>query len=225
MLGKRGWAVASIAVLALSLVGISLELRDSSSPQKGNFVPPDYSFHVDLLQRFTPKCHIAFLGDSHIARVDWNALLGRSDTANFGIGGDETKGVLSRLQPVIASGARHVVLLIGINDLMKGRKPDEIADDIREIIRQIQQSSEITVVSVMTTSGMYASINDRVRELDEKLRNICINECRFIDVLSITGKYILNEKYSLDGVHLNVDGYAEIAEAIKPSLPEKDESQ
>ncbi len=180
--------------------------------------PAVYSFNVQFLEKFPPKGDIAFVGDSHVARADWNALMGRSDIANFGISGDGTKGALKRLDSVIGSGAKQVVILIGVNDLIEGRSPDDISNDIRQIIQMLKPHSNISLVSIMPTSGSYAYLNGNVGTVDEQLRSICIHECKFIDATKILGDQELDRKYSLDGLHLNVDGYAQLSKLLTRDL-------
>ncbi len=179
----RKHAATSFLSLGLMLsFFLGLKLHDAvSHVLHPNVKPALYGFTVQLLEKFPPKGDIAFVGDSHIARADWNALLNRSDIANFGVGGDGTQGVLQRLDSVIHSGAKHVVLLIGVNDLIDGRSPDDIGNDIRQIIQKLRPHLKISLVSVMPTSGNYAHINNDVRSLNERLRSLCVDECQFID--------------------------------------------
>jgi lysophospholipase L1-like esterase len=198
---------------------LGLKLHDAISGILHPSVKPAvYGFTVQFLEKFPPKGDIAFVGDSHIARADWNALMGRSDIANFGVSGDGTKGVLGRLDSVMSSGAKHVVILIGVNDLIDGRDPDDIKNDIHLMIEKLRPHSKISLVSVMPTSGNYAHINGDVRTLDAKLRSICTQDCRFIDAMQILGEQELERKYSLDGLHLNVEGYAQLSKLLNHDL-------
>ena len=81
-----------------------------------------------------------FLGDLIIWK--WDTL--PSDfpflkTANRGLPGDITRGVLARLQEdVLDLDPRATVLLIGTNDLSAGISPDNIAANIRLIVAKLQ---------------------------------------------------------------------------------------
>lgn len=218
MLSWRAWAISSSAGLALSFFA-GLKLHDNISHLlHPSVIPAVYGFSVDFLNRFPPRGEVVFLGDSHIARVDWNALLGRNDTVNFGISGDTARGVLLRLRPVILSDAKQIVLMIGVNDITEGKRPDDVADDIRQIITQLSRKSKVAVLAVMMTTGKYSHLNNDIRKLNEILRHVCANECKFIDTTSLIGRSALDERVSLDGLHLNVEGYEKLAWAIKREL-------
>jgi hypothetical protein len=79
---------------------------------------------------------VVFLGDS--ITQGWKTLakvFPDFKVVNRGIGGDTTRGVLYRLNAdVLALKPAAVVLLIGINDLGLGGKPEDIANNIKTIL-------------------------------------------------------------------------------------------
>ncbi|HWA24828.1 MAG TPA: GDSL-type esterase/lipase family protein [Lacunisphaera sp.] len=89
------------------------------------------------------KGAIVFLGDSITQgwHDDFDGMFPELKTANRGISGDTTRGVLIRLQEdVLALQPRAVVMLIGTNDLdEKGGSPWVVANNVRLILEAIQR--------------------------------------------------------------------------------------
>ncbi|MEN9636401.1 MAG: hypothetical protein RL077_4805 [Verrucomicrobiota bacterium] len=86
---------------------------------------------------------LVFLGDS--ITQGWTELGGMypgMKTANRGISGDTTRGVLIRLQEdVIALKPSGVVLLIGTNDLEEQAEPAVIAGNLRLILAALKEAN------------------------------------------------------------------------------------
>ena len=85
---------------------------------------------------------IVFLGDSITQgwHDDFDGLFPELKTANRGISGDTTRGVLYRLQEdVLALNPRAVVLLIGTNDLEEKATPWTIASNVRLILAELKR--------------------------------------------------------------------------------------
>jgi lysophospholipase L1-like esterase len=173
------------------------------------------------MNKFPPKGEVAFVGDSHIARADWNSLLNRSDIANYGVGGDGTTSLLKRLEPVINSGAKRAVLMIGVNDLFQGKTPEETAQNIFKIISALQKKMAVTVLSVMPTTGQFGDVNHKIAILDQKISALCVAACSFVDLRNVIGGTELKPEYSLEGLHLNTQGYIAISEPIAKAITQQ----
>lgn len=180
-------------------------------------VPAVYLNRVEFLSSFPPQGAVAFVGDSQIERADWNALLGRSDIANYGVSGDDTEGLLRRLDAVERSGAKTAVVLIGINDLAVGRAPEAVAANVRQIVARLGKSIRVILVSVMPTSMDHANLNGPVADLDTRLAAACTARCTYVDLSKVLGA-ALPEQFTDEGLHLNPDGYRAIAGPIKAAL-------
>jgi len=94
---------------------------------------------------------IVFLGDSITQgwHDDFDGLFPELKTANRGISGDTTRGVLIRLkEDVLALNPRAVVLLIGTNDLEEKVQPWTIASNIRLILDELKRHNPAMPVIV-----------------------------------------------------------------------------
>jgi hypothetical protein len=190
-------AIALLVVGALIGAALDTPLMNAVNPQPQSFVFHD---RAERLERFPPPSPVAFVGDSHVERGPWWML----DVANYGIGGDTAEGVLSRIGRI---GAERFVILVGVNDIIAGRDPAAIAEDIGRIVA----GRNVTLLSVLPVRDRYASHNAKIAELNSLLPAVCSEPCTFVDTwptMATDGE--LDARYTNDGLHLNSDGYASL---------------
>jgi lysophospholipase L1-like esterase len=163
------------------------------------------------------------LGDSITAGGEWQELFPEILIVNRGIGGDTTKGLLHRLDEVIERQPKAVFILIGINDMGRGISVEDAFSNYQEIIERLKtEDVKVFVQSTILPGGNVSAERHRqVFELNDKLKALCASEegVSFVDlnkVLSPAG--VLDAKYTLDGIHLNGQGYWEWAETIKSTV-------
>lgn len=191
----------------------------------------DYYQHRMNLFKQEPieKGGIIFLGNSIAQFGNWKKLLGDSSAINRGIGGDNTFGVLERLDDVVARQPRKLFLEVGINDISQDIPVNIVADNIITIVKQIKEkspSTEVYVISILPTNDRVKNEypaahkkNHQVTSLNAlvkpKSRAVGFT---YIDLNKIfsdaNGK--LNEQYAEpDGLHLNERGYREWVAHLK----------
>ena len=115
---------------------------------------------------------LVFLGDS--ITQGWGDV-GSSfpgiKTANRGISGDTTRGVLIRLkEDVLALNPRGVVLLIGTNDIEEQAEPEMIAANLKLIVAALKEhnaSMPIVLCRVMPSSAEKKRPADKLRKLNQ----------------------------------------------------------
>lgn len=151
---------------------------------------------------------IIMLGDSITQAGLWNEYLPAYKTANRGIGGDTTYGILERIEEITQRDAKFVFLLIGINDFDQHYTDKEIVDNILRIATTIKDSGSTPIIqSILYVSDLdkskrsnqqIAKINNSIAETSKSL------EIDFLDITSITenGKWLAN-----DGLHLTGPAY------------------
>ena len=71
------------------------------------------------------KYKTIMLGDSITDEGQWDELLNNDTIENRGISGDTIDGVLDRLD-TINKNIEKVFIMIGVNDIMRGKSVDEI---------------------------------------------------------------------------------------------------
>ena len=148
--------------------------------------------------------NIVFLGDSITESYDLEKYFPGMPVINSGVWGNITDEVLSRLgEDVAAYNPGKVFLLIGINDVGRGRTNDDIAGRIEEIITGIKENcplAEIYLISVYPLNisdfdtwypPMSESINDVVDDLNQKLVILADDmDIEFIDMAPLFEKTI-----------------------------------
>ncbi len=177
------------------------------------------------------KNEVIFLGNSITDGSEWSELLQNQHAKNRGISGDTSEGVLNRLYQVTKVQPAKVFLLIGINDLAKNVSPDTVYVNIIKIVSVIRTKSPKTKVYVQSifpvnntfkTFANHTSKTPQVKDLNERLKNICPKlGATFVDLFSVLknpNDDLLNPMYTNDGLHLLGEGYEEWAKAIKPFL-------
>ena len=168
---------------------------------------------------------VVFLGDS--ITEGWKTLakdFPDFKVANRGIGGDTTRGVLYRLNTdVLALKPAAVVLLIGINDIGLGGKPEDIVDNIKGILFALKRSNPhlpVIVCKVMPSSTKQYRPADKIEQLNALVDEIVKSDpqCIRCDTWSIYADENGNckrEEFS-DLLHPNAIGYAKWTDALKP---------
>lgn len=164
-----------------------------------------------------PSSSVVFLGDSLTAIENWNALFGVSYIANAGISGNTTYDVIYRLNPAIAYKPKKLFLMIGINDLLRGRDVAGILANYETIISRTKLLSPDTAIyiqSVLPTNNDISKIgfvdSQKIVDLNEKLKLFADgSKVFFVDLYpSFSGSdNKMYKKYTVDGVHLSYFGY------------------
>ena len=165
------------------------------------------------------KGEIIFLGNSITDIGEWAEIWQNPKVKNRGISGDNTFGVLARLDEVIASKPEKVFLMIGINDIARNTPDSVIVGNIIKIIETIQAASpktKLIVQSILPTNDAFTEFkrhqhkDAHIRVVNTALRNYSQqHQLIFVDLyplfLDASGK--LDERYTNDGLHINGAGY------------------
>lgn len=192
------------------------------------FVPGDAYEAVRArwaMSRLGPR-DLVLIGDSHVDAADWDELLGRP-TANRGIGGDTTLGVLHRLRDIRETGAEVAVILLGHNDAASNRPADDALVSYRSILDGLLDQEGIRRVVVLSTihtsedHRRHDAIRDTVERVNAGLAATAEGDARitFVDLnarLAPGGSLL--ERFQLDTAHLSAEGYAVVVEELDPVL-------
>lgn len=163
---------------------------------------------------------IIFFGNSLTFAGDWNNLLGRDSIVNQGIGGDNTLGMLHRLQYVYQLHPKVCFVMAGINDIYADVPVEKIFENYKKIIDTLRSKNITPIIqSTLHVNPKWkrAEIkNPEVKKLNILLSEYCaVNKITFVDLnAKLSSNGILNDQFTTDGVHLTPAAYIVWSEMI-----------
>jgi len=182
--------------------------------------PGNFGLKVDQFRAYkNSKKDIIFLGNSITAGVDWTELLDRGDVKNRGISGDITYGVLERLAEVTEGQPAKVFILIGINDISRNIPDSLIIANHRKMVQRIKRESPRTKIYFQTLLPVnneftqfknHYNKDEHILAVNAAIKALAATEkITVIDLYSafLSPEKKLEKKYTVDGLHLNAEGY------------------
>jgi lysophospholipase L1-like esterase len=177
---------------------------------------------------------LVFMGDSitegwlSTGRSLWKARYEPLKAANLGVVGDSTSHLLWRITKggeMKGLKPKLVVLMIGINNVTNGHKPEQIAEGVAALIKAIQDNHAATKVLLVSTFPAGKAPAHKFRAPVKALNALLARQAdgdrvRFLDV---HGKFLdakgnLTGAIGSDGIHLTGKGYQVWADAIQPTI-------
>jgi acyl-CoA thioesterase-1 len=142
---------------------------------------------------------------------------------NAGVSGDTTAGGLRRVSWILNNKPEMVILELGANDGLRGLPVDQTKNNLRQIIRQLQEARTTVVLAGMKLPPNYGQ--DYTASF-EAMYQMLAKECGiplipfFLE--GVGGSSSLNQA---DGIHPTKEGYEVIVEqvlkVIRPALNER----
>jgi hypothetical protein len=165
------------------------------------FIAPEVEMHYALQRSDGPNPDhptIVMLGDSHTTVPNWPLLVKCHNVANFGIGGNTSAQMLSRLPSVIAANPKIVLIMAGTNDA----------------IQKIEFSATVSNLNSMKADLNAKGIESVILSpppLPEHEASIKL----ISDIATLKIPFTESDLLS-DGIHLRRSGYAKWRDAIAP---------
>lgn len=215
------------------LIALTLLVSVTGYAQKRSYdtvpnLPEHYWVRLEKFKKETAlPGKIVFLGNSITEGGNWKRLLKDSTIINRGISGDNTFGMLARIDEVVALKPASLFILIGTNDLSKKIPVEAIIENIFAIVSQVKAGSPKTKIFVQSIFPVNETvekfpaqfnngsniliINDQLSRYGERLRYT------YVDVYSklLDDQGRLHKNYTWDGLHLNAAGYQRWVEVLK----------
>ena len=182
------------------------------------------------LNKNAHKAHIVFLGDSLTEMYKVHDYFHNHYIYNRGISADTTDGVLKRLEGnVIVLEPKKIFVQIGTNDFQKRKSPNYILHNITKILKTLKEKlpeSKLYCLSLypvnyfaVLVSFLFTSPrkNKTIIYINNKLKDFCEQEnITFIDVYPhlIDKKGRLKKEYTIEGLHINEEGYSAITKIL-----------
>ncbi len=183
--------------------------------------PDIFESRVELYKSLSHSNNdIVFLGNSITFWGEWQELAGSSNIKNRGIPGDNTFGVLERIDEIIKGKPAKIFILIGINDLANHIPDSIISLNYKKIIDKIKSGSPSTKIYFQTIlptndiankqSSIYSN-DESIRKINNSLRLMAV-ESDLFEVIDLYKSFSdkngkLKVGYTWDGIHLNLNGY------------------
>lgn len=181
--------------------------------------------------------NIVFFGDSITNGYKIEEFYPKNNVINSGTSGDTTENLLERMEDVYKYNPSKVFILIGINDLNRGKSIDEILDNIQRIVNNIKTNRKYTNIYIESVYPINRNVfedkdysfnndisNDTIKELNDRLSNLCKeNSIQYVDVYNnlIDSEGNLKEDYTREGLHLTDLGYFKVTSSLSKYIDEE----
>lgn len=179
--------------------------------------------------KFVKPDSIVFVGDSITQDYNIYEYFQGYPVYNRGIGGDTSKGLLTRMDHSIFNlNPKTIIILIGTNDLaMLETKPAEVGARIIEIVNLIKVKLPESKIIVQSIYPVNANIspqtvlprsNHDIMEINSIIKSI--PGIVYLDLFSklVDDEGNLDKQYTVEGLHINNQGYELITEIIKKEI-------
>jgi lysophospholipase L1-like esterase/ketosteroid isomerase-like protein len=224
-----GWKISTLHITELKSPEVDMPSRYRKYDTV-RFIPDHYRKRLAAFRSEHPRQGgTVFLGNSITEYGDWRRILNDTGVVNRGIAGDNTFGMLDRLQEVIERHPSKLYIEAGANDIAQDVPVGMIVGNIFSIVQYIKvgnPGTRVFVVSVLPTNENvrkeYPELvgkNPAIREVDRQLQQqAAVAGYTYIDLASRVADPSgnLQVKYARpDGVHLNDEGYSVFAGMIR----------
>jgi poly(3-hydroxybutyrate) depolymerase/lysophospholipase L1-like esterase len=225
---KRGQASQAFATLA----GPHAQPPTNQCPGAGPMQPGIWFRNLWLSRRKAwdaskqaDQGAVVFFGDS--ITQGWESLpqdFPNLKTANRGISGDTTRGLLTRVQgDVLDLHPRAVSLLIGTNDLDQGGDPQVALANVKALVAELHQADPqmpIILNKIMPRAMDPGRYPEKIQALNALYQDAFANDPRitFCDTFQLfdSGNGSVDKEIFPDFVHPNAEGYAMWKAALAP---------
>lgn len=214
--------ISLVILLFLSACLMGQEIRENILENE-NYMKRMIYFKQNPLK----KGQVVFFGNSLTQGGKWNEYFPEQNTANRGIGGDNTLGMLGRLHEIIESKPTKLFIMAGVNDISLKRSNDKIITGIKSIIYQVREGSPDTKIYVQSLLPInnddkrfkrMEGKEKQIEQLNKEMEKFCKKErIPFINIYPafLGEKRKLDPKFTTDGIHLNEAGYTVWVDQIR----------
>lgn len=176
-----------------------------------------YTIDKKSLFEILPKSgtEIVFVGDSLTDFCEWQEFFRNVTIKNRGLAGDTTRGILDRIDNIVASQPQKIFIMIGVNELLQHQPVEQIASNYELILQAFQEKTPQTQVFIQSLLPLNQTftdpaINNKVIDLNARLKDLAQRySFQYIDLFPsfLGSNNQLDSQYTTDGLHLNGQGY------------------
>lgn len=168
--------------------------------------------------------NLVFVGDSIVNEYNLENFYSNRKVVNSGISDDKTADILENLnERIYQYNPSKIFILVGINDIIDGVENSEIVGNIEKIVNAININrpyAEIYIQSIYPVNDVDSfdvryDMIEKINVTDINSINMLIEDmCKeknitYVDIYSKLVDYngLLNKDYTIDGLHINDEGY------------------
>ncbi|KOP25905.1 G-D-S-L family lipolytic protein [Hapalosiphon sp. MRB220] len=217
---------------------VNASASSQPTPELGNRHKLNYQQWVDILKQEAKVAaekrptHLTILaGDSLSLWFPPELLPENRHWLNQGISGENSTGLLKRLELFDHTQPETIFVMIGINDLIQSNDDEIILNNHRQImryLRQVHPQTQIVIQSILPHAGKEATWegrekllnipNSRILKLNQQLKIMATKAgVKYLNLypLFVNNQGNLRPEFSTDGLHLNSQGYLVWSSALK----------
>lgn len=202
-----GYAVGKYEFFPYSVM---YDIKKKLTPSDGKIERnPVYENKSNLYQTFTSKSEVVMFGDSYMEYGNWSDIF-TVRISNRGIAGDDTMGMLARVEQAWKESPKKVFIMAGINDIDKNLPTSVTVKNISLIAEQLNQRGiEVYVNSIVYSGQSQKKRNKYITEINSQLEKASKNSgFKFINLNDVLAPHgVMLKCYSSDDTHLNSEGY------------------
>jgi lysophospholipase L1-like esterase len=173
------------------------------------------------------KKGVIFLGNSITEAGDWTDVLPGRKVQNRGISGDNSFGVVARLEETLQTKPTHLFVMIGVNDLKRGVPTDVIIRNYERIARHVRTKSPRTRLYLQSVLPVNTELliepfrnvkNEDVKILNEGLKKVALDYgAEYVDLWPALADENgeLRKEFTGDGIHVKPIAYVHWARVLQ----------
>lgn len=225
------WNLLLVFCLCLVIVGLLYVLFTTDGDNKQTKAPKK-----DIIVKQTIDDNYLFIGDKITEDYDLLKYYEKKPVVNEGKTGNMTDDILNNMKNRIYQyNPSKIFLLIGINDIDKGKSSLEITDNIEKIIELVKENRPYCKIYIESIYPVNKSddekVSDKVRDKDfdnEKIMEVNKSLEKLADkedatYINLYDKLIdkngnLKLEYTSNGLYISDDGYEKITEILTKYL-------
>lgn len=164
------------------------------------------------LESIDEDVDIVFFGDSMTRKGEWQKYFPDIKVCNLGYSGDIIHGLINRESMVDTVSPKKVFITCGINNMMKNNYEDTLDKGYNELLDELinKKHYKVYIQSILPVRKPNKIDNEDIIHENERIKKIADKYgATYIDLHTsfVDNEGNLSEKYSLDGTHVNKEGY------------------
>lgn len=148
------------------------------------------------------------------------SLLKSVDVINYGVSGNTTEDGLRRIDEMLQEEEPNLVILsLGGNDFLRNIKTEKTISNLEKMIDKIKNNGSEVILLPVPNPSYFKKIVARITGLNDSPIYAEIAERKKVPIVdNIFSDILVKDKYKIDFIHLNKEGYQLVAEKIYEEL-------